>query len=141
MEGVVQLGQEDTAVEHVSLETSNEEEEDAESEGQDVPLEGLMLGVINYNEEEPVDLAQARLAVIPWMLFTSMSQPSSSDPEHERRPLFSQPPNPPIKRRSKRIAQVMDRRRESATGEPTTPILVASQASMSEIPDPNISMN
>jgi hypothetical protein len=140
-EGVVQPGQVGEAVELVSLESSSEEEEEAESEGQQVPLEGSTLGVVNFEEEEPLDLAQARLAVTPRMLFASTSQPSSSDPEHERPPLFSSPPNAPNIRRSKRLAQFVDRRREGATDEPATPNLVASQASVSETPDPALSMN
>ena len=55
--------------------------------------------------------------------------------------MFSTPPNAPGRRRSECLAQVMDRQRETTTGEPATPILVASQASISETPDPNISLN
>ena len=140
-EGVLQLGQENTAIEYVSLDTSGEDEEEADSEGQEVPLQGSMLGGINYDLEEPVDLARARLAATPRLLFPSTSQPSSSNPEQERRTPFSSPPNPPIKRRSARIAESQDKSREPATDDPATPILVASQASVSETPDPALTMS
>lgn len=140
-EGVVQLGEEGTAAEIVSLETSSEEEDEAESEGHDVPLEGSTLGGADFNEEEPEELTRARFAVTPRKLFPATSQPRSSDPQHDRRPSASTPPNASGRRRSERIAQVMDRRKEAATGEPLTPNLVASQASVSETPDPNMSMN
>jgi hypothetical protein len=141
--GVIQLGQENTAAEDVSLDTSSEDEEKAESEGQQVPLEGSTLGGVNYDGEDPLDLARARLAATPRMLFASTSQPSSSNPEHERRPSFSSPPNPPLRRRSSRIAEFVERRssRGTATDDPETPILVASQASVSETPAPELSVN
>ena len=64
-EGVVQLGQEGSAVELVSLETSSEEEEEAKSEGQEIPLKGSTLGGANFDEEEPEEIARARLALLP----------------------------------------------------------------------------
>ena len=56
-EGAIQLGHEGSAVELVSLETSSEEEDEAESEGQEIPLEGSMLGGANFDEEEPEEIA------------------------------------------------------------------------------------
>ena len=108
-EGAVQLGQENSTVELSSSNTSIEDEDEAHSEGHEVPLEGSMLAGMNYDGEDPMDLARARLAATPWMLFPSTSQPGSSDPEHERRPSFSSPPIPPVTCRSKHIADSVDR--------------------------------
>ena len=87
----VQLGQENTGVQLVSLEASDEEEEEAQSEGQSVPLIGSRLGVVNVNEDENGDLARARLQVTPRKLFVFMSQPSPSERRPESRPSFSTP--------------------------------------------------
>ena len=54
---LLQLGEENTAVELVSLEASDEEVEEAHSEGQSVPLIGSRLGAVDYDEEENEDLA------------------------------------------------------------------------------------
>ena len=124
----------------VSSDTSSGDDDEANAEGNEVPLEGSMLAGINYDGEDPMDLARARLAATPRMLFPSTSQPGSSDPEHQRRPSFSSPPIPPVMRRSKRIADFVDRRREIGTDEPETPLLVASQASVSASPSPALDM-
>ena len=58
---LLQLGQDNTVVEPVSLEASDDEEEEAHSEGQSVPLVGSWLGVVNVDEDENEDLARARL--------------------------------------------------------------------------------
>ena len=60
-EDVVQLGQENITAELVSLEASSEEMEEAQLEGQSVPLLGSRLGAVDYDEEETKDLARARL--------------------------------------------------------------------------------
>ena len=62
---LLQLGQDNTAVEPVSLEASNDEEEEAHSEGQSIPLVGSWLGVVNVDEDENEDLAMARLQATP----------------------------------------------------------------------------
>ena len=80
-EELVQLGQENTGVELVSLEASDKEVEGAHSEEQSVPLMGSRLGAVDYDEEENEDLAQARLQATPRKSFVSSSQPSSSDPK------------------------------------------------------------
>ena len=85
----VQLGQEDTAVQLVSLEAINEEEEEAHSEGQSVPLVGSRLGVVNIDKDENEDLARTRLQATPWKFFVSTSQPSPSNRRQESRPSFS----------------------------------------------------
>ena len=54
---LIQLGQENTAIQFVSLEASNDKEEEAHSEGQLVPLIGSRLGVMSVDEEENEDLA------------------------------------------------------------------------------------
>ena len=62
----VQLGQEDTGLQLVSLDASDEEEEEeAHLEGQSVPLVGSRLGVVNINEDKNEDLARARLQATP----------------------------------------------------------------------------
>ena len=62
---LLQLGQDNTAVDLVSLETSDEDEEEAHLERQSVPLVGSRLGVVNVDEDENEDLARARLQTIP----------------------------------------------------------------------------
>ena len=69
----IQLGQEDTGVQLVSLEASDEEAEEAQAEGHSVPLIGSWLGVVNVNEDENEELARARLQATPWKLFVSTS--------------------------------------------------------------------
>ena len=140
----VQLGQEDTSLQLVSLHASNEEEEEElHSEGQLVPLMRSRLGVVNIDENENKDLARVRFQATPQKLFISMSPPSPFDQRREGRPSISTPLpplNPPNPRRNKRIAESIDRRRPSAANDPETPQLVASQASVSEFPDPPINM-
>ena len=60
-DNLLQLGQVNTAVEPVSLEASNDKEEEAHLEGQSVPLVGSPLGVVNVDEDKYEDLARARL--------------------------------------------------------------------------------
>ena len=122
-EDIVQLGQENTVAELVSLEASGEEMEEAQSEGQSIPLLGSRLGAVDYDEEETEDLARVRLQATPRMLFVSSSQPSPSEPGHERRPLFLSPPN---KRRSKRITEFVEKCRDTTIDDPETPMVVAS---------------
>ena len=61
----VQLGQENTAIQPVSLDTSNDKEEEVHSKGQSVPLIGSRLGGMSVGEEENEDLARARLQATP----------------------------------------------------------------------------
>jgi hypothetical protein len=137
---------ENTAAEPIPLESSEDEDEEAHSEGQSVPLIGSRLGAVSVGEEENEELARARGQATPRKLFVSSSQPSPSDPRRASRPSFSSPSlplNPSNTRRSKRIAESEDRRRQSAMDDPDTPMLVASQASVSETPNPaadNVSM-
>jgi hypothetical protein len=131
--------QENTATEPIPLESSEDEDEEANSEGQSVPLIGSRLGAVSVGEEENEELARARRQATPWKLFVSSSQPSPSDPRQESRPSFSSPSlplNPSNSRRSKRIAESEDRRRQRAMDDPDTPMLVASQASVNETPNP-----
>ena len=69
----VQLGQEDTAIQLVSLEASDNEEEEAHLEGQSVLLMGSKLGVVNVDKDENEDLTRARLQATPRKLFVSTS--------------------------------------------------------------------
>ena len=140
---LLQLGQDNTAIDPVSLEASDEDEEEAHSKGQSVPLVGPWLGVINVNEDENEDLARARLHATPQKLFVYMSQPSPSDCRWESRPSFSiplPPLNPPSPHKSKHITESVDRCRPTATDDLDTPMLVASQASVNESPDPLVNM-
>jgi hypothetical protein len=84
---------------------------------------------VNVGEEENEELARVRGQATPRKLFVSSSQPSPSDPRRESRPSFSlplQPLNPSNTRRSKRIVESEDRRRQRAMDDPDTPMLVAS---------------
>ena len=140
---LLQLGQDNTAIDSISLEASDDEEEEAHSEGQLVPLVGSRLGIVNIDEDENEDLARTRLQAIPWKLFVSTSQPSPSDRRQDSWPSISTPLpplNPPSPCKNKRIAESVNRRRPTATDEPDMPMLVASQASMSESPDLPASM-
>ena len=95
---LLQLGHDNTTVEPVSLEASNDEEKEAHSEGQSVLPVGFRFGVINVDEDENEDLARARLQATPRKLFVSTSQPSPSDRTWESRPSISTslpPLNPP----------------------------------------------
>ena len=99
---------------------------------------------MSIGKEENEELARARLQATPQKLFVSTSQPSPSDPRQESQPLFSSPLpplNPSNMRRSKRIAESEDRRRQRAMDDPDTPILVATQASVSESPNPATDVN
>jgi hypothetical protein len=130
---------ENTAAEPIPLESSEDEDEEAILEGQSVPLIGSRLSAVSVGEEENEELARARGQATPRKLFVSSSQPSPSDPRRESRPSFSSPSlplNPSNTRRSKRIAESEDRRRQRAMDDPDMPMLVASQASVSETPNP-----
>ena len=85
---LVQLSQENIAIQFVSLEASDDEEEEAHSKGQSIPLIGSKLGVVSVGKEDNEDLARARLQATPRKLFVSTSQPSPSDPRWESRPSF-----------------------------------------------------
>ena len=87
----VQLGQENTKFQPVSLNTSNDKEEEAHLEGQSIPLIGSKLGSVSVSKEKNEDLARARLQATPRKLFVSISQLSPSDPRRESWPLFSSP--------------------------------------------------
>ena len=80
---LVQLDQENTTIQLVSLDASNDKEEEVHSEGQSIPLIGSKLGVVSIGDEKNVDLARARLQATPPKLFVSTSQPSPSDPRWE----------------------------------------------------------
>ena len=140
---IIQLGQEGTGNQLVSLESSNEKEEEAESQGHSVPLQGSQLGVVDVDDDENEDLARARLQATPRKLFVSTSQPSPSERRPESRPSFSTPlppPNQPSPRKSRRIVESVDRCRPSATDDPEMPQLLASQASVSKSTDPPVNM-
>jgi hypothetical protein len=134
-------GQENTAAEPIPLESSKDKDKEAHSEGQSVPLIGSRLGAVSVGEEENEELARARGQATPQKLFVSSSQPSPSDPRRESRPSFSsplQPLNPSNTRRNKHIAESEDRHRQRAMDDPDMPMLVASQASVSESPNPAV---
>ena len=85
-DNLVQLGQEKTVVEPLSLKSSDDKDKEAHSEGQLVPLIGSRLGGVSAGEEENEELARTRLQGTSWKLFISTSQPSPSDPRRESRP-------------------------------------------------------
>ena len=85
---LVQLSQENTVVQLVSLEVSNDKEEEAHLEGQSILLIGSRLGVVSVDEEENGDLIRARLQANPQKLFVSLNQPSPSTPRWESWPSF-----------------------------------------------------
>jgi hypothetical protein len=68
--------QENTAAEPIPLESSEDEDEEAHSEGQSVPLIGSRLGAMSVGKEENEELARARGQATPRKLFVSLSQPS-----------------------------------------------------------------
>ena len=106
-----------TTVQPLSLETSEDEDEEAHLEEQSVPLIGSRLGGMSVGEEENEGLERVRLQATPRKLFVSMSQPSPSNPRRESRPSFSSPLpplNPSNTKRSKRIAKSKDRHRQRA---------------------------
>ena len=140
---IVQLGQEGIGNQLLSLESSDKEEEEAESQGHSVPLQGSRLGVVDVDDDENEDLARARLQATPRKLFVSTSQPSPSERRPESRPSFSTPlppPNQPSPRKSRHIAESVDRHRPSAADDPEMPQLLASQASVSESTNPPVNM-
>ena len=99
---------------------------------------------MNVGEEENEELTRVRLQATPRKLFVSTSLPSPSDPRRESWPLFSlplPPLNPSNMWRSKRIAKSEDRHRQRAMDDLDTPMLIASQASMSESPNLVANMN
>jgi hypothetical protein len=69
----LQPGQENTTVEPIPLETSKDEDEEAHSEGQSVPLIGSRLGTVSISEVENEELARARGQAILRKLFVSLS--------------------------------------------------------------------
>ena len=62
---LIQLGQENTIVQLISLEASDDEEEEAHLEGQSIPLIGSRLDVVSVSKEENEDLERARLQATP----------------------------------------------------------------------------
>ena len=58
---LLQLRQDNTSVDPISLEASDDKEEEAHSEGQSIPLVGSWLGIVNVDKDENEDLARARL--------------------------------------------------------------------------------
>jgi hypothetical protein len=66
-------GQENTAAEPIPLESSEDEDEEAHSEGQSVPLIGSRLGAVSVGEEENEELARTRGQATPRKLFVSSS--------------------------------------------------------------------
>jgi hypothetical protein len=126
---LLQLGQENTTIEPLLLESSEDEDEEAHSEGQSVPLIGSRLGDVSVGEEENEELARMRGEATPQKLFVSSSQPSPSDPKRESWPSFSSPSLPlnlSNTRRSKCIVESEDKRRQRATDDLDTTMLVAS---------------
>ena len=122
------LGQANPVQEIPSLEGSDFEMDEAHSEGQPGQLIGSRLGAGEYNDDENEDLIRLRIQATPRKLFDSSSQPSPSAPEYEHRPSFATPPG----RRSQRLAAYQESRKETAMDDPETPVLVASQASVSQ---------
>ena len=141
---LVQPGQENIAVEPLSLESSNDKDEEAYSEGQSVPLIESRLGGVSVDEEENEEFVRAKLQATPRKLFVSMSQPSSSDPRRESQSSFSlllPPLNPSNIQRSKRIPESEDMHKQRAMDDPNMRMLVASQASVSESPNLAVDVN
>jgi hypothetical protein len=107
-------------------------------------LVGLRLGAATVTEEENEELTRTRRQATPRKLFDSLSQPNSSNLRRESRPSLSSPslpPNPTRAQRSKRIAHAEDQRKQRAQDDRDAPMVVPSQASVSESPNPAIHVN
>jgi hypothetical protein len=134
-EEVVPLSEENATLEPDAQESSNDEDEEGNSEGQSIPLIGSQLGVVTVGEEENEELARARGQATPRKLFDSSSQPSLSYLRRESRPSLSPPslpPNPSRSRRGKRLAHSDNKHRQRALDDPDMPMIIASQASVSK---------
>jgi hypothetical protein len=86
---VFTLGQEIATVDPLPQESSEEEDEEANSEDQSIPLRGSRLSVVSVGENE--ELSRVREQATPRKLFDSSSQPSPSDPRRESRSSLSSP--------------------------------------------------
>jgi hypothetical protein len=140
----VPMGDEDATPNHDVIDLSNDDDDEGHSEEQSIPLVGLRLGTATVTEEENEELTRARGHATPRKLFNSLSQPSSSNLRRESRPLLSSPslpPNPTKIQRSKRIVDAEDQRRQRAQDDGDAPMVVPSQASIRESPNPAIDVN
>jgi hypothetical protein len=109
------MGDEDATPHPDAIDLSDDDDDKGHSEEQSIPLVGSRLGAAAVTEEENEELARARGQATPRKLFDSLSQPGSSSLPRESRPLLSSPslpPNPTRTRRSKRIVDAEDQRRQ-----------------------------
>jgi hypothetical protein len=140
----VPMGDKDATPNLDAIDISDDDDDEGHSEEQSIPLVGSRLGAATVTEEENKELARARGQATPRKLFDSLSQPSSSNLRRESRPLLSSPslpPNPMKTRRSKRIADAEDQRRQRAQDDRDAPMVVPSQASVSKSSNPATDMN
>jgi hypothetical protein len=138
------MGDEDATPHPDAIDLSDDDDEEEHSEEQSIPLVGSRLGAATVTEEEKEELARARGHATPQKLFDSLSQPGSSNLWRESRPSLSSlslPPNPKSTRRSKRIADAEDQRRQRAQDDGDAPMVVPTQASVSESPNPATDVN
>jgi hypothetical protein len=129
------LGDEDATPHPDAIDLSNDDDDEGHLEEQSIPLVGSQLGAATVAEEENEELARARGHATPRKLFDSLRQPGSSNLRQESRPSLSSPllpPNPTRTRRSKRIADAEDQRRQRVQDDKDVPMVVPSQASVSE---------
>jgi hypothetical protein len=140
----VPIGDEDATPNPDAIDLSDDDDDKGHSEEQSIPLVGSRLGAATVTEEENEELARARGQATPQKLFDSLSQSSSSNLRRESRPSLSSPslpPNPTRTRRSKRIADAEDQCRQRAQDDGDAPMVVPSQASVSEFPNPATDLN
>jgi hypothetical protein len=138
------IGDEDATPNLDAIDLSDDDDDKGHSEEQSIPLVGSRLGAATVTEEENEELARARGQATPRKLFDSISQPGSSNLRRESRPSLSSPslpPNPTRTRRSKRIADAEDQRRQRVQDDGDAPMVVPSQASVSESPNPATDVN
>jgi hypothetical protein len=113
-EDMVPLGEENATLDPEAHESSDDEDEEGNLEGQSIPLIGSRLGVVSVGEEENEEVVRARGQTTPWKLFDFSSQPSPSDLRQESRTSLSPPSlpsNPSRSRRGKRLADSNDKHR------------------------------
>jgi hypothetical protein len=138
------MGDDDATPHPDAIDLSDDDDDEGHSEEQSIPLVGERLGAAIVTEEVNEELARARGQATSQKLFDSLSQPGSSNLRRESRPLLSSPslpPNPKSTQRSKRIADAEDQRRQRAQDDGDAPMVVPSQASVSESPNPVTDVN
>ena len=134
-EDVVPLGDENTTLDPDAQQSSDNDNDKGNLEGQIIPFIGLWLGIVSVREEENEELARVRGQATPQKLFNSSSQPSPSDLWQESCNSLSSPSllsNPSRSRRVKCLVDSDNMCRERVLDDVDAPMIFALQASISE---------